>query len=183
MCVIVVQWSRNYLLLQINRSRLPATLFSVSLYFFFCLVSFLNTNFPFGIFFFILTADPAGHALGSIYILSSSPEFYFGKGISKALDLHNSHAYDQKKAISCQDMSLLWNSWIFFSMLVDIVTNNTQYTTKCTNLHPTPTSGDPLAKVNCLLYIVLIISLITLKAPLGLPQKIIQRNLLLGFGL
>ena len=75
--------------------------------FFFCLVSFLNTNFPFGIFFFILTADPAGHALGSIYILSSSPEFYFGKGISKALDLHNSHAYDQKKAISCQDMSLL----------------------------------------------------------------------------
>ena len=34
----------------------------------------------------------------------------------------------------------------FFSMLVDIMTNNTQYTTNCTNLHPTPTS-DPLAKV------------------------------------
>ena len=31
-------------------------------------------------------------------------------------------------------------------MLVDIMTNNTQYTTNCTNLHPTPTS-DPLAKV------------------------------------
>ena len=30
----------------------------------------LNTIFPFGIFFFILTADPAGHALGSIYVLS-----------------------------------------------------------------------------------------------------------------
>ena len=28
----------------------------------------LNTIFLFGIFFFILTADPAGHALGSIYI-------------------------------------------------------------------------------------------------------------------
>ena len=55
----------------------------------------------------------------------------------------------------------------FFSMLVDVVTNNTQYTTKCTNLHPTPASGDQLAKVNCLLYIVLIISLITLKSPLG----------------
>ena len=39
-------------------------------------------------------------------------------------------------------------------MLVDIVTNNTQYPTECTNLHPTPTS-DPVAKVNCLLYIVL----------------------------
>ena len=31
---------------------------------------FFNTNFPFGPFFFILTADPASHALGSMYILS-----------------------------------------------------------------------------------------------------------------
>ena len=84
--------------MQINRVRLPATLFSVSLYrFFFCLVSFFNTIFPFGLFFFILTADPAGHALGSIYILSLSPEFSFEKGISKALDLHIGQAYDQKK--------------------------------------------------------------------------------------
>ena len=146
MCVAGVQWSRSCLHVQINRFRLPATLFFVSLYRFFsvCLF-FFNTIFPFGLFIFILTADPAGHALGSIYILSVSPEFYFGKGISKALDLHTGQAYDQKKTISCQDMSLLWNSWIF-SMLVDIMTNNTQYTTNCTNLHPTPTS-DPLAKV------------------------------------
>ena len=33
---------------------------------------FLNSIFPFGLFFFILTADPAGHALGSIYNLSLS---------------------------------------------------------------------------------------------------------------
>ena len=95
--VTVVQWSR-------------ATLFSFSLYrfFVFFLVSlFFNTIFPFGLFSFILTADPAGHALGSIYILSLSPEFYFGKGISKALDLHTGQAYDQIKTISCQDMSLL----------------------------------------------------------------------------
>ena len=39
--------------------------FFVSL-FFSCLISFVNTVFPFGLFFFILTADPAGHALGSI---------------------------------------------------------------------------------------------------------------------
>ena len=58
---------------------------------------FFNDIFPFGLFSFILTADPAGHALGSIYILSLSPEFYFGKGISKALDLHTGQAYDQKK--------------------------------------------------------------------------------------
>ena len=41
--------------------------------FFPCLVYFFNTIFPFGLFFFILTADPAGHALGSIYNLSLSP--------------------------------------------------------------------------------------------------------------
>ena len=94
--------------MQINEVLLPATLFSVSLYrFFLCLVSFFNTIFPFGLFFFIRSADPAGHALGSIYILSLSPEFYFGKGISKALDLHTGQAYYQKKTISCQDMSLL----------------------------------------------------------------------------
>ena len=29
---------------------------------------------------------------------------------------HTGQAYDQKKTISCQDMSLLWNSWIFFSV-------------------------------------------------------------------
>ena len=69
--------------MQINRVRLPATLFSVSLYRF-----FLYAIFPFGLFSFILTAGPADHALGSTYILSLSPEFYFGKGISKALDLH-----------------------------------------------------------------------------------------------
>ena len=87
--------------MQINRVRLPATLLSVSLY------RFFHTIFSFALFFFILTADPAGHALGSIYILSLSPEFYFGKGISKALDLHTGQAYDQKKTISCQDMSLV----------------------------------------------------------------------------
>ena len=83
---------------------------------FFVPFSFIITIFPFGIFFFILTADPAGHALGSIYILSLSPEFYFGKGISKALDMHTGQAYDQIKTISCQAMSLLWNSWIFFNV-------------------------------------------------------------------
>ena len=85
--------------MQINRVRLPATLFSVSLSYRFFPVSslFFNTIFPFDLFSFILTADPAGHAFGSIYILSLSPEFYFGKGISKTLELHTAQAYDQKK--------------------------------------------------------------------------------------
>ena len=108
MCVTVVQWSRSYLNVQINRARLPPTLFSVSLYrFFLCLVSFLALFFLLAFFFFVLSADPAGHAIRSIYILSLSPEFYFGKGISKALNLHTGQVYDQKKTISCQDMSLL----------------------------------------------------------------------------
>ena len=72
--------------MQINRVRLPATLFSVSLHrFFFFSVRplFLNTIFPFGLFSFILTADPAGHALGSIYISRLSPEFILEKGFQK----------------------------------------------------------------------------------------------------
>ena len=116
--------------------RLPATLFCVFLYrFFFCLVSFFNTIFPFGLLFFILTADRAGHAPGSIYI--------YIKGKGKALDLHTGQAYDQKKNKTVPPLKQL----NFFQLkLVDIMTNNTQYTTNCTNLHPTPTS-DPLAKV------------------------------------
>ena len=96
--ITVVQWSRSCLNVQINRVRLPVTLFSVSLYrFFFNGLFFLTLFFLLAFFFFILTADPAGHALGSIYTLSLSPDFYFGKGISKALDLHTGHSYDQKK--------------------------------------------------------------------------------------
>ena len=68
--------------------------------FFFLFGLFCLTLFFFWPFFSIPTADPAGHALGSIYILSLSPESYFGKGISKALDLHTGQAYDQKKAMS-----------------------------------------------------------------------------------
>ena len=70
--------------------------------------------------------------------LSLSPEFYFGKGILKALDMHIGQSYDQKKTIRCQEMSRL-KQLNFFSMLVDIMTNKTQYTTNCTNLHPTRT--------------------------------------------
>ena len=103
MCVTVVQWSRSCLHVQTT-----ATLFSVCLYrFVFFLFFVFILSFLLAIFFFILIADPPGYALGSMYILSSSPEFYFGKGSSKALDMHIGHACDQVKTISCQDMSLL----------------------------------------------------------------------------
>ena len=71
--------------MQIKRVRLQATSFSVSLHrFIFSVRSlFLNTIFPFGLFSFIDTADSASHALGSIYILSLSPEFILEKGFQK----------------------------------------------------------------------------------------------------
>ena len=63
--------------MQINRVRLPVTLFSVSLGRFFLFL--LNTIFPSGLFFFILTADPAGYALGSIYIFKLKSGVLFWK--------------------------------------------------------------------------------------------------------
>ena len=48
---------------------------------FFRLVFVFNTIFPFGLLFFNFTADPADPVIGSIYILSLSPEYYFEKGI------------------------------------------------------------------------------------------------------
>ena len=148
-CVTAMQWSSSCLNVQINRVRLPKTLFSV-----FCTVFFSVWSLFLTIFFLL-----------DQYILILSPEFYFEKGISKALDLHTGQSYDQKKNISYQDMCLLWNS--------------------CTNLHPTPTTGDPLAKVKPVpLYIVLIINIITLKSPLGkLPPKNNYTKRLLVFGI
>ena len=57
--------------------------FFAPLFFFSVRSLFLNTIFPFSLFSFILTADPAGHVLGSIYILSLSPEFILEKGFQK----------------------------------------------------------------------------------------------------
>ena len=109
MRVTVVQWTSSCLHVQINRVRLPATLFLVSLYpFFFCLVSLFLTLFFLLAFFslFLLLTLPVIH-LDQYIFLSLNQEFYFGKGISKALDLHTGRAYDQIKTRSCQDMSLL----------------------------------------------------------------------------
>ena len=100
-------------------------LFVPFLFFFFL---FIVLVFPFRLFFFILTTDPAGHALGSICILSLSPEYYFGKGISRVLDLHTGQAYGQKKPQAVNLCPLSSQAAEFFSMLLDIMTNNTQYT-------------------------------------------------------
>ena len=76
----------------------PGDAVSVSLYLF-----FLFGLFSFTLFFLLV--------LFSLFLLLTllvmHLDFYYGKGISKALNLHTGQAYDQKKTISCQDMSLL----------------------------------------------------------------------------
>ena len=144
MCVTVVRWSRSFLHVQINPVRLPATLLPVSLYRFFSPV-WSTLFFLLAIFFLYSYCRPCWSCTWINIYLRLRPEFYFGKGISKALGLHTGEAYDQIKTISCQDIFLLWNSWIFFNVSWHH-DKHTQYTTNCTNLHPTPTS-DPLAKV------------------------------------
>ena len=77
MCVTVVQWSRSFLQVQMYQVPLPATLFPclcvlfcvfflIYYYYYFLTLYFLLACFPFPV--FLLTADPADHALGSIYI-------------------------------------------------------------------------------------------------------------------
>ena len=180
----MVQWSRSCINVQINRVRLKETLFPVSLYRFFSVWSlFFNSIFPFGLFFFILTVDPAGHALGSIYILSWSPEFYFGKGISKALDLHTGQDYDQIKTISSQDMSLRWNSRIFFNVGWDHDKQHTvaPQTVLIYTQHP---PGTHWWKLNLPFVHRLNHQYYYPKISTGFAlQKIIKRNLLLVFGI
>ena len=60
-------------------SALGDRIFCFFVSFFFFLIFVFSPIFPSGLSFFIRTADPADHALGSIYILSFSSELYFRK--------------------------------------------------------------------------------------------------------
>ena len=76
--VTVVQWSRSLARADKPGSTPCDAVFCFFVPFFFPVWSLFLTLFliSFWPFFFILTADLAGHALGSIYILRLSPEFY-----------------------------------------------------------------------------------------------------------
>ena len=117
--VTVVHWSRSCLHVQINRVRLPATLYSVScIVFFSSLVSFFNNIFPFGLFFLYSYCWLCWSCTWiNIYFKLKSEVLFWKIGISRVFDLHTGQAYCQKKTISCEDMSrLLWNSWIVFNV-------------------------------------------------------------------
>ena len=104
--------------MKINRVLLPATRFSVSLYrfFFFLLFGlfFFNTIFPFGLFFFILNADPAGHALGSI-IYFEVRSFILKKVFQKLLICIPARK-KKKKAVKTCPSSETADFFFFFSV-------------------------------------------------------------------
>ena len=92
----VVQWSRSCLRRADDPGSTPGdAVFCFLVPFFFSVFNpIFNPIIPFGLFSYIDAADHVDHALGSIYV---SLEFYFGKWISRALDLHTGQAYGQKK--------------------------------------------------------------------------------------
>ena len=110
---------------------------------FFLFGLFLPLLFLLAFFFFILTAHLASHPLGSISgVLIWKRDFKSWKSSWSAYW----PSLRPEKNISCQDMSLLWNSWIFFFNVS--WHHDKQHTVHLnwTNLYPTPAS-DPLAKV------------------------------------
>ena len=176
-----MQWSRSFLHVQINRgfdSRRRCFLFLCNV-FFPCLVYFFKHYFSFWPFFLYSYCRPCWSCTSINIYFKLKSGVLFWKRDFKTLDLHTGQAYDQIKTISCQHMSLLWNSWIFFNVSWHH-DKQTLYTTNCTNLQPTPTS-DPPAKVKLafctssilliLIYILLIINIITLKSQLSLPPR------------
>ena len=168
MCVSVVQWSRSCLH-TCQPGSTPATLFSVSLYvFFFSVWPVFNTAFPFSLFFLYSYCSPCQSST-RINIRSFILEKGFQK-LEKLLICILAKLTTRKKHKLSRHVPPLKQLNFFFSMLVDIMTNNTQYTS--TELiytqHPLVTHW---RKLNLLLYIILIINIITLESLLGLPPK------------
>ena len=180
MCGTVVQWSRICLQGQMNRVLLPATLISVNLCcsFFFLFIFFFNTQ-SFSLAFLYSYCPPCwSRTFINVYFKLKLGEFCFKSSWSAYWP-----SLRPEKNISCQDMSLLWNSWIFFSMLVDVMTNNTQYTSTevIYTQHPLVTHRRKLNlpfvhRLNHQYYYPRIPTVFA-------PPKLIKRNILLLFGI
>ena len=128
----------------VSRVRLPWHSFLYLCTFsFFLFGLFLTLLFLLAFFFFILTAHLASHPLGSISgVLFWKRDFKSWKSSWSAYW----PSLRPEKNISCQDMSLLWNSWIFFFNVS--WRHDKQHTVHLnwSYLYPTPAS-DPPAKV------------------------------------
>ena len=135
MCVTVVQ---------INRVLLPATLFSVSLCrFFSCLVSFFNTIFRFGLFLLHSYCWPCWSCTWiNIYSKLIKSGVLFWKRDFKTSWSAYWPSLRPEKIISCQDMSVLWKSWIFFNVIWHHDKQHTVHHKLCSltpNTHQWPT--------------------------------------------
>ena len=144
MCVTVVRWSRSCLHVQINRVRLPATLFSLLCAFFFLFGLFFLHYFSFWPFFLYSYCWPCWSCTW-INIYLKYGVLFWKRDFRSSWSAYWPSSRPDINHKPCQDCPSSETAE-FFSVLVDIMTNNTQYTRKCTNLHPTPTL-DPLAKV------------------------------------
>ena len=127
MCVSVVQWSRSCLH-TCKPGSTPATLFSVSLYvFFFSVRPFLTLLFLLAFFFLYSYCSPCQSST-RINIRSSILEKGFQK-LEKLLICILAKLTTRKKHKLSRHVPLLKQLNFFFSMLAEIMTNNTQYTT------------------------------------------------------
>ena len=132
MCVTVVQWSRSCLLLQINRVRLPVTLFSVSFYFFFFFSVwslFLNTVFPSGLFFLYSYCWSRWSCTWiNIYFKLKSGVLFWKRDFKSSWSAYWPSLRPEKNHKLSRHVPRL-KQLIFFSMLVDVVTNNATHST------------------------------------------------------
>ena len=135
MCVSVVQWSRSCL-----HTCTPGSTPLRHCFLYLCTISF----FLFGLFFLYSYCSPCQSST-PINIRSFILEKGFQK-LEKLLICILAKLTTRKKHKLSRHVPPLKQLNFFQYFLANIMTNNTQYTTNCTYLHPTPTS-DPLAKV------------------------------------
>ena len=110
MLVTVVQWSRSCLHVQINRVRLPATLFSASLYrfFFSCLVSFLTLFFLLAFFSLFSRLILLVMHLDQWYFKLKSGVLFWKRAFKSSWSAYWPSLRPDNNHKPCQDMSLLW---------------------------------------------------------------------------
>ena len=132
MSVTLVQWSRSCLYVQINRVRLPDTLFCVSLSYRFFLFGLLTLFFLLACFPLFLLLTPLITHLDQYIFKARVRSLILEKGFQKLLTFILAKLTTRKKRSAVKTCPPL-KQLNFFLVLVDTMTHNIQYTTNCTN--------------------------------------------------
>ena len=117
MSVTLVQWSRSCLYMQINRVRLPATLFLVSLsyrFFFFGLC--LLTLFFLPVFLYSYCWPRWSRTWINIYFKLKSGVLFWKRDFKSSWSSYWPRSLRPEKNDQLSRHALLWNSWSFFSV-------------------------------------------------------------------